>query len=192
MLGYYPDREPDGKYHEIKVKVSRSGVSLRFRRGYYAHREEQSTEAAVKADIRQVMWSPLESTAVAINARVDLNTKTNQLELIVQVDPSTITLAQRGDRWAGRLDMGFTQKDEEGKMYASISEEITLNLLKASYLKLSENGLMYRKKLDRHASAKYLRIVARDGASGLTGSLTVPLKDVKPFTPPVDGNSRQK
>ena len=48
---------------------------------------------------------------------------------------------------------------------------------------MTQEGLICSKKLDRHVQAKYLRIVARDGASGLTGSLAVPLKDVKPYTP---------
>jgi VWFA-related protein len=35
QLSYYPRRdEPDNKYHKIKVKVKRSGVNIRFRKGY--------------------------------------------------------------------------------------------------------------------------------------------------------------
>ena len=38
----------------------------------------------------------------------------NQLELIVQIGPPTLIIEQRADRWAGRLDLGFTQKDDDG------------------------------------------------------------------------------
>jgi len=43
QLSYYPRRsEPDDKYHKIKVKVKRSGLDLRFRKGYtdYSNEEE--------------------------------------------------------------------------------------------------------------------------------------------------------
>jgi VWFA-related protein len=191
-LGYYPTLEPDDRFHEIKVKVTRPGVTLRFRRGYYAYRQAKTTEAVVKTDMAQAMWSPLDATALAINARVDLNTKTDQLEVIVQVDPSTVTIEQKPDRWTGRLDFGFTQKDEEWKMYSSISDALSLNLMEDSYRKMAERGLMYRKKLGRDPKAKYLRVVTRDSASGLTGSITVPLKDVKPYTPNESPNPEQK
>ena len=36
-LGYYPGSEAwDGKYHHIVVKLKRSGLTVRCRKGYYA------------------------------------------------------------------------------------------------------------------------------------------------------------
>jgi len=43
QLSYYPPRnKPDNKYHEIKVKVMRPGVNIRYRKGYtdYSEKEE--------------------------------------------------------------------------------------------------------------------------------------------------------
>jgi len=44
QLSYYPPREePDNQYHDIKVKIKRSGLDVRYRRGYtdYSEKEEQ-------------------------------------------------------------------------------------------------------------------------------------------------------
>src|SRR5207247_876107 len=36
LLGYQPEKSPDGKWHKLTVKVSRPGVTVRARRGYQA------------------------------------------------------------------------------------------------------------------------------------------------------------
>ncbi len=41
-LSYYPKRKKaDGKYHKIEVKVTRPGIKIRFRKGYYDFTNEQ-------------------------------------------------------------------------------------------------------------------------------------------------------
>lgn len=41
-LSYYPKRKKaDGKYHKIKVKITRPDVKIRFRKGYYDFTDEQ-------------------------------------------------------------------------------------------------------------------------------------------------------
>ena len=36
LLGYQPERTPDGKWHRLQVKVGRPGLEVRARRGYVA------------------------------------------------------------------------------------------------------------------------------------------------------------
>ncbi len=36
LLGYQPEKSPDGKWHKLEVKVDRKGVTVRARRGYLA------------------------------------------------------------------------------------------------------------------------------------------------------------
>lgn len=45
QLSYYPPRErPDNKYHKIEVKVKRSGVDTRFRRGYTDYSQDEEAK----------------------------------------------------------------------------------------------------------------------------------------------------
>ena len=62
-------RAQDGKFREIRVKVDRPHVDVRYRKGYFALKPPDDTAKARKDDIRGAVWSPLESTALAVNAR---------------------------------------------------------------------------------------------------------------------------
>src|SRR4029078_10466001 len=71
--GYYStDDRQDGKFREIHVKVDRPHVDVRYRKGYCAMKPAAATPAIRKEQIRGAVWSPLEATALAIKARVDL------------------------------------------------------------------------------------------------------------------------
>jgi len=46
LLGYNSDKGPDGKFHEIKVRVKRPGVEIRARKGYLAPTRQEAAVAA--------------------------------------------------------------------------------------------------------------------------------------------------
>jgi VWFA-related protein len=48
LLGYQPERAPDGKWHDLEVKVDRPGVEVRARRGYYASADLPDSERSRK------------------------------------------------------------------------------------------------------------------------------------------------
>src|SRR5258708_28540059 len=67
-LGFYPTNEKyDSKFHEIKVQVlARSGLNLRYRKGYFDLPELPQDETARRAGLRDAVWSPLAPTAVVL------------------------------------------------------------------------------------------------------------------------------
>lgn len=47
LLGYYSTQAPtDGKFHEVKVRVKKSGLQVRARKGYWAYTAEDAARAA--------------------------------------------------------------------------------------------------------------------------------------------------
>ena len=109
-IGYYPeDATQDGKFRQIQVKVDRAGTNVRYRKGYFAMRPASLDENNRKAEMRSAVWSPLDSAALPLNARVDIvqTPKPDTINIFAQVDPSTVNLEQKDDRWVGRLDFVF-------------------------------------------------------------------------------------
>lgn len=181
-LGFYStDEAQDGKFREIKVSVDRPGLDVRYRKGYFALRPADRTAAGRKQDIRAAVWSPLESTAIAINARVDLldQPPPQAVNVYVQIDPSTVSFKKEGDRWKAQLDIVYVQKDERGVQQGDgTAEQMTLALTDDNYAKVTKQGLIHQRRFPRQSKAATLRIVVRDAESGSVGSLTIPFTQV--------------
>jgi VWFA-related protein len=67
VLGYYPSHNTwDGKFHNLKVQVSRKGLNVRHRLGYFAFAEQpQGREERIKA-LRDAARSTLEATQIGM------------------------------------------------------------------------------------------------------------------------------
>jgi VWFA-related protein len=63
-LGFYPDGEPDGKFHELKVSVDRHGLNVRHRKGYLALADMPPSPAAWKAQVDHARVSPIPSQQI--------------------------------------------------------------------------------------------------------------------------------
>ncbi|HYT77084.1 MAG TPA: VWA domain-containing protein, partial [Vicinamibacterales bacterium] len=190
-IGYYStDETQDGKFREIKVSVDRPHLDVRYRKGYFAMRPADKTAQSRQQDIRAAVWSPLESTALAMNARVDFleQPQPHTINVFLQIDPSTISLKKEGDRWKAELDIVYVQRDDHGKLQGDGAvDHLALALTDANYVKVIQQGFIQQRRLLRETTATTLRIVVRDVASGSVGSVTVPYSQV-----PTEGSGPPK
>jgi VWFA-related protein len=181
-LGYYStDETQDGKFREIRVKVDRPHIDIRYRKGYFALKPPDDTAKARKDDIRGAVWSPLESTSLAVNARADLidQPSPNTINLLVQINPAGIGFKREGDRWHAQIDIVYVQKDERGRLLGDgVSDTLTLALSDANYAKATKDGLLRQHRIPRQAAATNMRIVVRDVGTGSVGSLTIPFSQI--------------
>lgn len=181
-LGYYAnDAKFDGKFHEIKVKVKRPGVSVRFRKGYFDMAEQPQDDKSRKADLRDAVFSPIDATELGL--AVILGKNPDQAASFVvgmKVEPEGLRLQSQDGRWAGKLDILVTQLDERGRQYNGVDDTIDMRLTQPNYEKVVKEGLLYRKVLDRSPRATKVRVIVRDASSGAVGSVTVAFSDVKP------------
>ena len=173
-LAYYPAENTDGKFHEIKVKVSRPGVSLRHRKGYTSFAERTPEGEQVSAELRQALWSPLDLTAVGVHARV-VPAGADRLEVALQIEAQTVTLSERGGRWHGRIDIALVQRDDAGKQLDGLLDTINVALLPERYEQVRKAGILYQRAVVRKPGAAVMKLAVHDAPSGLTGTLTVPL-----------------
>jgi len=177
-LGFYPASDDwDGKFHDVKVKVDRGGVDVRYRKGFVAYNEHPPTPKQLKDELQNAVHSPLEATGIGVNARVDVvdQPKPGTLRLITQVDQTNFKLEQNLDRWVGALEILYVQYAADGKVLNADAQTVNMNLGKERYDDIQKRGFLYSKTVEPLAGADRLRIVVMDHTSGNIGSLQIPI-----------------
>ncbi len=178
-LGFYPSSDDwDGKFHDLKVKVARGGVDVRYRKGFLAVTDRGPTAKQLKDELGNAINGTLVATGIGINARMDVvdKPKPGTLQIITQVDQANVAFDQQNDHWTGKLELAFAQYAADGKLLNADVQTLTMNLGKERYDDIQKRGLLYTKTIDPLENADHIRIVIMDHSNGKIGSLEIPLK----------------
>ena len=176
-LGFYANSEkPDGKFHDIKVRVKRKGVRVRHRKGYVARSEAVFDTEQRSDEIRQLLHAPIDATMVGIYVRHEPDAEeAGSVKLTIRVESSDITLQPNGERRQGKLEIVVAQKDLEGEILATESQTLDLNLTRRNYESITRDGAMLLwKTVEPIPEVAEFRVVIVDHPSGTMGSLRVP------------------
>jgi VWFA-related protein len=178
-LGFYATNDDwDGKFHDLKVKVNRGGLDVRYRKGFIAFTQKAPTAQEIKDKLQRAVSGPLEAAEIAVNARVDPSDtpKPGSLLLIVQISPSDVSFEQQKDRWRGSLEIVYAQRAPDGKILDATTDTLEMNLTQARYEDVQKRGLLLRKPIQPVDTADQLRIVVLDRPTTNVGSLHIPIK----------------
>jgi hypothetical protein len=169
ILGYVPpSQEHDGSYHKITVKVTRKGVQLRHRNGYYdlkapdllAGKPEGKTLEALAASSQpgQVpvsLSTPYFYTSPGV-ARVNIS---------LQVPASTIDFEKAKKAFHSNVQVLGIAYREDGSVAARFSDTVKLDMEKKDLKEFSKGPFNYEHTFNV-ASGKYtLKLVLSTGGA---------------------------
>jgi len=177
VLGFYPVLDKwDGRYRRIKVSVKRKGITLRYRTGYFASAEPIRDQKERQAVAREVAWSPLEATAIGVNARFrrPLNA-TDTVRLSLGIDPAGLSLHSTKGKYTGAVDVLLVLRSSQGKALWSDFTSVDMNLSERTHKAMFREGFQLDRTLRLVPEASELRIIVRDITSGAVGSLYIPV-----------------
>jgi len=181
MLGYYTtDIRWDGKFHNIKIKTTRAGVTLRYRRGYFALPPEQPGKIELRDVFAQAIWSPLDVTGLGLTVRAYRRTQGTSAEavLAVRIDPQNLRLENLNGRWVGEIEFVIVNLSPTGQNLKGFDQTRKFKLLPSTYERIEREGLEFPLRLRIPADTEQIRLVVRDSPGGAMGSVTIPLSQV--------------
>ncbi|MGC1415591.1 MAG: VWA domain-containing protein [Candidatus Acidiferrum sp.] len=180
-LGFYIDSDSlDGKFHELKVKVKRPGLDVRYPKGYFALKDAPATKDELHNSLVAAIRSPLDASAIPLQIKVDRVNQPapNSLLLLGSINIHDLQLAKQGETRTGVLDITVLEQDQTGKVVRESANRIALRFTEKQYAAVLQSGINFRKSLQTQAGVTTLRILVQDPGSAAIGSLIIPLSDV--------------
>lgn len=190
LLAFQPDDETfektrDGpKYHQLSVKLKRSGLKVRYRRGFYGTPDEDRSTKPL-SPIVNAMISPFRAVEVAVRMTpIFLHDEQTGsiLRTLMHIDPSafqfTDSPADPSDKnqqaWKQAvIDQLVILFDQTGQQVDNVSKSHTIKLRGASYDKVLQTG--FTQEIDvpiKRPGAYQLRAAIMDRTTMKTGSAT--------------------
>jgi hypothetical protein len=167
--------QPD--VHQLSVRVSQPGLTLRYRRGYTAA-PPPPVSASPVADLVQAMNSPADATAIGITVAV---TRTvDRLDLKATVDLANLDLESIDGVWRGSVEIWARFLTAQAVQAGDpLADAATIKLSETPYQAMLKSGFAYHKVLTIPPNAAELKLLVGNLASGKIGTVTIPLSEVK-------------
>jgi VWFA-related protein len=167
-VGFYAPANPDNRWHEVKVKVSRPGVIVRHRQGYFAASVPASQAAWSEEQWNDIAYRPLISTAVQLDMRATLAGRVLKVALDVKSDD--LYFRQAGARLVADVDIAVVEKVGEPtnvRVQSASIEVPSQDTLPATVPAAGEFTL--------NPQTTSVRVIVRDKSTGRYGSVDLPL-----------------
>jgi VWFA-related protein len=192
-LGYYPENKNwDGRFRRISVKVNRPGVKLHYRQGFYAvepkeYAKQDPKIMAVDMGSALDITNPI-STALPFQAIV-LPPAQNKIQINFGVDAHAIGFELKEDGLQhASVDCGVRAYSKAGESIKLQGNTFNAALTPEQYQKVMKAIFPCNQSLDLPPGEYLLRLAVRDTNTGLigtaNGSATVPAAGANPQASP--------
>jgi VWFA-related protein len=181
-FSYHPnDARWKGEYHNLKVRVDRKHVQVRYRLGYYATSGEAMPKAKPLAELKSAAESPLDETEVGLTVRILPvgSMPTARFKAQIQVSTRGIAFQSANGRKKASFEIWAGQYSSQGRLLRGLSNNVSVDLSENEYQQIQARGGFPISLEDKVEPQTWqLRIAVRDAATGALGSVRVPLASV--------------
>jgi hypothetical protein len=181
LLGYYPpNTTADGRLRRIAVKVTRPGVTVLYRRGYYANPK------AVSLDRREFV-SFLRMTAAQsyggslpdINVTLESPVVTRnplQLSVKARVRSDRLKFTDVAGRKTTSLDVALFCGDRKERVVGGLHRVVKLNLTPQEYAVFQANGFAIDLHVPLSSEAAFVKVIVYEYGADILGSAIAKVK----------------
>jgi VWFA-related protein len=176
QMDYYPgDKDWDGKYHKIELKLTpeHKGLTLLCRKGYFA---TDNLLAPSYENFREAARSPVETEGIELTLDVPSNPiEWGPEQVVLKLNVHDIQFEQKGEKANANLGVAFVQLGKNGRVLEGFLDNVNIALQPDTYADAEQQGWFYTRDLILSGYAAKLRVVVRDRATGAMGTVSVPI-----------------
>lgn len=176
-LGFHVDANSlDGRFHELKVQVTRPGLTVRYPKGYFAFKDEPATMNERQENLLAAIRSPLDSAAIPLLVRADrVDQPPDTVHIAGSIGLKNLQIAEQNGTRTGVVDLYFIAQDSAGNVLTQTSTHLRLKLTEQQYQDYLKPGIVFRDQLQLKKEAAVLRVIVQDPVTSELGSVIIPV-----------------
>ena len=167
LLGFSPkELEPDGRFHRLKVRLSRKQkLTVQARRGYYASKQLSDPAEAARRELEEAVFAPedIHDPAVAVHTEFFKSGPAKaELAVLTHLDLERIRLQKAGGLNANDLTVVSCLFDRNGNFVAGKQEGVKLRLRDETLANRMAGGLTVKTSFETQPGTYAVRVAVRD------------------------------
>ncbi len=169
-----PPREDDASYHKIRLEVTRPGLKLYYRKGYYSPKEESIFENRKKEDLIAALNGPGDMDEIPMRLSYNYSiedTYTYTASFMTNVDIRGLQFLREDDRYKNNISLYLVVFDEKDRYISGLEKSIDFRLRENNYDVLQKQGLKSRVEFKLPVGRYKIKAVVREGNQGKMGSI---------------------
>jgi VWFA-related protein len=181
LLGYTPsNRKSDGRFRRIKVEVTRPGVKVQARPGYYAPKNfRQFTAEDKELQLEQAMdlEEPFVDLPLAVEAAEFRQSNDKYyVVLAAKIPGSAISFLNKSRTHQTEFDFAWRATDSAGHVAAALRDTLPVKLNPENYQQVLAGNFLYEGGIVLPPGDYKLKAVVRENESGKMGTFEEPIK----------------
>jgi VWFA-related protein len=170
-LGYYPENKKwDGKFRNIKIKVSRGDTDIRYRRGYFAVDPTLDKNWKPDQEVASAFQMSGPATQVSFMAQVKA-TEPGKSRVVFLVDAHTLSAEDASGGKKMTVSLYAAVYNVNGKNLGVRTTKVDRTLDAATYKQVVDKGMMVPLDIDTPPEGKEVRLVVLDNKTGMIGTV---------------------
>jgi VWFA-related protein len=180
LIGYRPDKvtfKNGSRFHDIRIKVKRPGLTVRSRRGFFGEEDKKKTDTprTRSEELLAAMTSPFQASGIDLRLTTMFGNDPNAgsfMRSLLHIDAHALKFEMSKDGWqTAKIEVAAMTFNDAGKIVDQVARDETIQVRGGSYQRLLRNGLVYSFDVPVKKAGNYqLRVGVRDPATKLLGA----------------------
>lgn len=169
-----PATPSDGRYHRINVKVSRPGLEVTHRKGYYAPREDPTYIALKKREVLDALRAPGNLNEIPIRLSYNafpIGEERYRIDVFTRIDFERLPFLDQKDRQTNLLHLITAAYAEKGDFLGGREKQLDLRLTRSGRQELAALGATSKVTLEAPPGEHQLKAVVRESVDAVIGSV---------------------
>ena len=188
VLGYTPPESKEGACHTLRVKVDRSGTTIRARSSYCTGKAQELLTGASAEKTLENRAASAQTGNMAASMQLPffyVGPSTARVNLAMEIAPDTVKFDHKKDSFHAEINIlgvaSTSQGDSSGATGARFSDTVTLDFDDIEIQKWKQKPMHYEKEFKIAPGQHKFTVVFSSGGESF-GKLEQPLV-VEPYTP---------